>query len=146
MGQNNENKLMVEIRQAIVDEARSYIGVRFIHRGRTRQGVDCVGLLYLVFNKHVGLPSDFHNYAQQPKTAFVYRTIRDYADRIKQEDAVSGDVVLMHFSGYSTHFGILSDKGIIHADRNAGCVSEQAVDILKGRGRIVAYYRIKGVK
>jgi len=137
---------MVDKRTQIVDEARSYIGTRFIHRGRTRQGVDCVGLLYLVFNKYVGLPSDYQNYEQQPKTAFVYRTIREYADRITQEEAGPGDVALMHFAGYSTHFGILSDKGIIHADRMAGCVKEQALDILKGRGRIVAYYRIKGVE
>ena len=56
--------------------------------------------------------------------------------------------MLMHFAGASTHFGIITDHGVIHANRISGYVVEHSDDLLKkqlGPGRIVAYYRIIGV-
>jgi cell wall-associated NlpC family hydrolase len=73
--------------------------------------------------------------------------MRDYGDRISQKDAGPGDVVLMNFQGSSTHLGILTDRGVIHADGPLGKVVEHSVNesFVIYNGRIVAYFRIKGV-
>lgn len=37
-------------RAQIVEEARSYLGTKWLHQGRTRDGVDCAGLVACVGN------------------------------------------------------------------------------------------------
>ena len=138
----------MDIRERIVAEARKYIGVTFRHRGRSEKALDCVGLLYIVFQKTVGVGNDFLDYPAQPTSAFCFFKIRDYGKRIVGEDAGPGDVILMHFAGVSTHFGILTSTGVIHANRYAGKVTEHSINSLEkaiGPGRIVAYFRMKGV-
>jgi cell wall-associated NlpC family hydrolase len=138
----------MDVRRRIVEEARTYLGVKFGHRGRSHRTIDCVGLLYCVFNEVVGMSSDYQDYPVQPTSARCYAKIREYADRIVREDAGPGDVILMHFAGISTHFGILTENGVIHANRYAGKVTEHSIDSLEkaiGPGRIVAYFRIRGV-
>lgn len=131
-----------EIAQVIVDEARKWIGTKFRHHGRNAQGVDCVGLLYVVYSKF-GALDDFLEYPSKPETGFVFRTIQRYANRIPQSVVMNGDIVLLNFAGSSTHFGILTEYGVIHADTSLKCVVEHALP--KGAGRVVAYFRMKGM-
>lgn len=132
------------IRERIVDEARSFVGVKFRHQGRSCEGVDCAGLLYCVYDRIVGLDKDYYQYQDGLKSGMVFRKMRDYGDRISRESAGPGDVVLMCFGGSSTHLGILTDQGMIHADRFIGKVVEHPVIVLQN-GRVVAYFKIRGV-
>jgi cell wall-associated NlpC family hydrolase len=135
------------IRNRVVSEARSFVGVDFRHQGRSRQGVDCAGLLYCVFDRIVGLNGNYNQYPNGLKSGMVFRKMKDYGDRISQKDAGPGDVVLMNFHGSSTHLGILTECGVIHADGPLGKVVEHSVNesFVIYNGRIVAYFRIKGV-
>ena len=126
------------MRSDIINEAREWIGVPFRHQGRNRRGVDCAGLLYVVFKPDI----DFFQYSENPSTVFVFRNIRLYAKRIKENEAGPGDVVIMRFEKMATHLGIITDKGVIHADAFTKRVIEQGM--LKSR--VVAYFRMKGVK
>ena len=132
------------MRQTIVNEARKWIGIKFRHHGRNGQGVDCAGLLYVVYNKF-GVVNDFIDYPSNPETGFVFRAIRNYADRILPSKAQSGDVVLLSFAGASTHFGILTDLGVIHADATLKRVVEHSISITE-QGRAVAFFRMKGLQ
>lgn len=132
------------MRQKIVDEARKWIGVPFRHHGRNQQGIDCAGLLYVVYSAIVNYElNDFKKYPSVPNTGFTFRTIREYADRILPSEAQSGDVVLLNFAGASTHFGILTDLGVIHADATLKRVVEHSISVV-GQGRAVAFFRMKG--
>lgn len=131
------------MRQLIVDEARKWIGTPFRHHGRNRQGVDCVGLLYVVYSIALQLPlDDFITYPKSPETGFVYRAIRKYADRIVPSAAQCGDVVLLNFAGSSTHFGILTEDGVVHADIFLKKVVEHSLVGV----RAVAFFRMKGIQ
>lgn len=137
----------MDIREKIIIEARSFVGVKFRHQGRSHQGVDCAGLLYCVFDYVVGLNGNYEEYPNQLKSGMVFRKMRDYGDRISQKDAGPGDVILMNFQGSSTHLGILTEHGVIHADGPLGRVVEHCIkeSLVIFNGRIVAYFRIKGV-
>ncbi len=109
--------------------------------GRDRTGLDCVGLLHVAYRDAWGVVNDFREYSPNPTSGMVYRTIREFAHRIKAEDAEIGDVVLMHYVEVSTHFGIKTEKGIIHANQISGKVIEHGEAETTG-GRVVAYFRM----
>jgi len=132
---------MSDERSRIVAEARTYLGTPFRHRGRTRDGVDCVGLVYLSFNPVVGFPEPPSDYPRQPKTAMAFRRAREFCDRIPPNEALPGDVVLIHRNGTSTHFGILTDQGVIHADAMNKKVIEHPILCSKDGWQIAAVFR-----
>ena len=129
-------------RERIVAEARRWLGTPFRHQGRGAVGLDCAGLLYVVYNAVLrdGL-KDFYMYPSAPKTGFVFRSIRHYANRITLDAAQAGDVVLLNFAGSSTHFGILTDMGVVHADTNLKRVVEHSLV----NSRAVAFFKMKGM-
>jgi cell wall-associated NlpC family hydrolase len=134
---------MVNIRDEIVRKARSYIGVPFRHRGRCHRGLDCAGLLYVVFSEFLDSQlQDFTDYPCAITSLFVFRTIKNYADRIDGDNAKPGDICLLHFFGYSTHFAILTDSGtMIYTSMYLNRVLEVQVKSC----RVVAYYKMKGI-
>ena len=106
-------------RDDIVMEARSWLDVKWRHQGRTRNGIDCAGLVILIGKKFGLTDYDTHNY--KPRTngfEFVHH-FRDNMDEKKLTEAVSGDVILFRDKAFPCHTGILSDKfgspHIIHA-------------------------------
>lgn len=135
------------VRKQVIEEARSYLGVRFCHQGRSRRGVDCAGLLFCVFDRVVGLKYNYGPYPNHLKSAMIFRKMKEFGDRIDKRSAGPGDVVLMCFRGSSTHLGILTEKGVIHADGPIGKVIEHSISksSMLGNGRIAAYFRIRGV-
>lgn len=133
------------MRQKVVDEARLWIGVGFQHQGRSFFGIDCVGLLYMVYSKVLNI-EDYIEYPPRPTTRMAFQIIQCYADRILQDEAQAGDVALLNFVGSSTHFGILTDNGIIHADSVLKKVVEHSLSKIYGSGKAVAYFRMKGIE
>jgi len=129
------------IEEKIVEEARTWLGVRFKHQGRTRNGVDCVGLVLKVHEQLFGDEKEITGYERRPNQRMVYDLMGKHLIRIRPEEAQPGDVVLMAFDTGATHLGIISEKTIIHAYLQARKVVEQPL----GSQRIVAYYRMKEV-
>lgn len=55
--------------QALIAEARTWVGVPFLHQGRSRSGVDCAGFVVAMMRSAGVLPRDFQdisNYARRP--------------------------------------------------------------------------------
>ncbi len=91
---------------AFVAAARSYVGVPWRHLGRSRTGVDCIGLVLLAAAE-VGMDLlDPAPYAREPQGTRLLDGILAHATRVA--DAAPGDVLLFRLGLYGGHVGIAS--------------------------------------
>ncbi len=103
----------------IVAAARSWLGVKWRHQGRTRRGIDCAGLVVLV-GRELGIATyDCTTYGRH---ALGYDFLRHFAagmTRIPLEAVAPGDVLVFKdpaAGAYPCHCGIVSDaQHMIHA-------------------------------
>lgn len=89
-------------------EARSFIGVRYRHQGRSREGVDCIGLPVLV-RERLGLatPPVALNYAPLPTDEAMLDFCKLHMRAVDRGDLHPGDVVVMSI-GVARHMGIVA--------------------------------------
>lgn len=116
-----------------ISAARALVGVPWRHQGRTRDGVDCIGILALA-TKNAGLDLlglqkafgvvDTANYSRQSKGELLEMTARN-AERIAEPIAGSALLFRWPHDRHPQHFGIYTDKkSFIHADARNGRVAE----------------------
>lgn len=135
--------------QAIVEEARKWIGTPFVHQGRTRFGVDCIGLVICVRHAVEPMPEllqEVTNYARRPKDGLLLERIANYCEPISQPEAGSVAIIQWHRKQPPSHVVILTGEGtMIHSYRNVERVCEVGY-----RSRWVqlthAIFRLPGVK
>lgn len=124
----------------LADAARSFIGAKFRHRGRSPKMMDCVGLGLLAYEKcGVTLP-DYRLY--QPDPARQGPNLIDYVKRamgepiatepVKYEDIQDGDLVVIRYVHEPHHVAIvgthpLGHLSLIHAHGLYGRVLEQGM-------------------
>lgn len=111
-----------------VEIARSYLGTKWVHQGRARHGMDCVGLLVLAF----GL-SDVADYGRDPHDNRLEGRLRaQFGPPVPKETMRPGDVVAMAFPRVVRHVGIVGDHpdglSLIHADSMLKRVTEHRLD------------------
>tara|TARA_R110000824_G_scaffold279432_2_gene467623 strand:- start:1010 stop:1405 length:396 start_codon:yes stop_codon:yes gene_type:complete len=102
----------------IADTARKYLGVPFVHQGRSAEGLDCVGLLVQVASD-LGLEAhDFTAYSLRPKAAKLIALIGESCDRVTGEPK-PGDILIFAMIGPSwpQHAAIKTEAGMIHSYR-----------------------------
>lgn len=129
-------------RQDIVDEARTYLGVRWHHQGRNRAGVDCLGLVILVAHQ-LGLSEfDSSDYGRIPDGQRLRAGLTEHMDVTRAPQP--GDVLLMRFEQHPQHVAIVTERGIIHAYAQVRKVVEHRLDAV-WQGRVVAAYSFKGL-
>lgn len=132
---------------AFVAAARSYIGVRWRHQGRSRRGVDCAGLVACAL-QDAGRPiEDRTTYGREPYMHSLEAVLLShFGDPLPANQMRVGDVALMHFrNGDPSHVGILGDYlygglSLIHAHATTRHVVEHRLDD-EWAGYIVETYR-----
>lgn len=132
---------------AFIKEARSFVGVKWRHRGRSKFGVDCIGLVVLSMAA-VGHPMrDRVDYGRNPWNDGLDREMREHFGAAVL-DMQPGDIVTMRGLGQPEpgHVGIIAECNgyltIIHsynADSNT-VVVEHGIDET-WRKRIAEIYR-----
>lgn len=140
---------MIVTVQQFLAQARSWLGVPWVHQGRSRHGVDCVGLLVCAA-RELGLAAaaaDVQGYARQPDGARL-RALADAHLTAAAYPLQPGQVVLMRFDGPEQHIGLLGDYpggcSLIHAHSRLGKVVEHRLaDVWAAR--IMAVYAVPGV-
>lgn len=142
-------------RRQVIDCARGYLGVPWRHQGRSRRGVDCVGLLVLVC-RELGISNyDELGYARLAKGRSLISAIEARCQKVAKP--LPGDVLCFRYDSNPQHVGLCTDHpmgwlGLIHANANAGPSLA-----LKGRvvecslsppwtDRMVAAFRLPGVE
>lgn len=120
-----------------------YIGIPYKLKGRDRTGIDCWGLVRLIYSEQYGkfLPSydvDYSNSNDQ----IVKDLFSAGKDTWKEVDVhQEGDVCLFRVFGAETHVGImLSDDKFIHAIQG-NSVGIESILSSKWNKRFVGYYR-----
>lgn len=108
------------LREQIIDEARTYIDVPWRHMGRSRFGIDCVGLVVLV-GRAIGLHEypDNMGYSRIANGAKLLDPFRQFSAQIGILKALPGDVIVMKDRLFPHHCGIISERNgeptLIHA-------------------------------
>lgn len=103
----------------IVTAARSYMGVRWLHQGRSREGIDCAGLVLKVAHE-LGLTEfDTADYAPQATDETMLALCSEHMQPVEFADLRPGDVVVMAYDD-NRHLAFVGDYlygglSLIHA-------------------------------
>ena len=126
---------MPTTRDQIVDTARKYLHVPWVHQGRNKHGLDCVGLLFIVA-RDLGIElRDVTGYTKfyNPKT-LTKKFHESNCKEVPLNKLIAGDIVVVNVGRAPLHVGILSMKNgtehIIHSIAALSHVREEPVDFL----------------
>lgn len=132
--------------------ASSYLSIPFVEKGRTRTGVDCYGLVRLIYQEQRGivLPSYVEDYATTTDyreiTALLRNEVVTQWKEVEMADVQTYDGLIFRLLGQPTHFGMVLDPPwFIHAlkrDRqDVGRTWIERWDALEWRRRLIATVR-----
>lgn len=109
-------------RLAFQEAARGWVGVRWRHQGRSRDGVDCGGLVAMALTDIGRVPSDMRAYGRVPKDGWLERVLEtNFGPQDAQKKLEVGRIALFHFGkSEPDHVGILAchpqgGLSVIHA-------------------------------
>lgn len=115
--------------QQVVDEARSWEGVPFLHQGRSRNGIDCVGYFAVLLHHFGILPDDLRNnpsYGRVPNSSEFIDTIEKYCTKVENPEPAALVVIKWPGAKFPSHAAIIEGKmerpNIIHAYQKVGRV------------------------
>ena len=118
--------------EAFVAAARSYVGVPWRHLGRSRTGVDCIGLVLLAAREAGVEMPDPAPYVREPQGTRLLEGILAHAERVSE--ILPGDALLFRLGLYGGHVGIASVHPVwgvpacLHAYAPRRQVVEQPMD------------------
>lgn len=122
-----------------------YIGIPFVHKGRTMKGLDCWGLIRLVY-KDLGFEvAEIDDYEMEGHLQGHDHVPQIYADKWERVSVPVGyDVVLfLNQKGIAYHAGmILPDRRFIHCAKNTGVAIVNFSNVEKMM-RVDGFYRLK---
>jgi cell wall-associated NlpC family hydrolase len=101
----------------VVAAARAWVGVPYRHQGRSRLGVDCIGLAIVVARELDLMPAEKPpaNYTRRPRDGLLEAYIRRHCIELAGPEV--GCMVLMRWDRRAppSHVGILTPDNLIHA-------------------------------
>lgn len=121
--------------------AMQWLGTRWLLHGRSKAGLDCVGLVVVVA-RHLGSEvTDCLDYGRYTQDHRLLNRLLTISDRVV--GALPGDIVVLAESRFPGHCGFLRPGGkVVHASTKRRRVT---VDFTKDLGTMVGAYRLKGM-
>jgi len=123
-----------------------FIGIPFEEKGRSRDGVDCWGLVWLIYkelyDKSLPLYTDLYS---DTKDRHIGAVINEQLDDawLRVDNPQKGDIIILRMRGLPFHVGmVVDDKTMIHAEQDLGSVIENYKG-LKWSKRVLGFYRMK---
>lgn len=124
----------------------SYIGIPFIEKGRDRAGVDCWGLIRLIYQNELGieLPSYVEGYASLAEKAEIsglFEAGRASPVWEMTDSAREFDVLMFRMGRLGAHVGIVAGrKRMIHAPEGlTSCIEDYSGP--RHESRLIGIYR-----
>jgi cell wall-associated NlpC family hydrolase len=136
-------------REAVVAEARSWTGVRWLHQGRNRHGIDCIGLVVVV-RKALGIGDyDLAGYPRAPDGSFMSHFLNAGGVRVGILKAQPADLLLFKDARTPCHVSIITERRgglmyMIHALATRHKVVEEPV-VAEWQQKWVAAFQMPGV-
>ncbi len=128
-----------------VAEARTWLGTKWRHRGRSRYGIDCIGLVVKAVAAGGIEMKDRTNYGREPWRDGLQRELQAHFGN-PVDDMRPGDIVLMQWEDQPApaHVGVIADYAygglsLIHS-YSLTSVIEHRID-QQWQDRIVEVYR-----
>jgi hypothetical protein len=120
-------------RVQVLASARSYLGVRWQHKGRDRNGLDCVGLLVAV-SGDIGYPiTDYLDYRKAPEKKPFLDAIMGQTDPGSKNLLLTGSILLLNQVLFPCHCGIVVNEPpgptIIHASLKERKITEEPLKL-----------------
>lgn len=142
-----------ELRTRLCNIAKLWrdLKVQYEHRGTTRNGCDCTGLIigalreigYLKDYKLRNYPPDWNLHAKADN--YIVEEITKVADEIAKPEI--GDLVLFHIGRCVAHAGIIIESGLfIHCHRKSKYVIVSSLWNSQWTERIFGFYRLSESK
>lgn len=149
-------------RAAYVAACRALLGVRWVHQGRSPQGVDCVGLIVLpaiqvgLITADVATP----DYQRGPKGDRLDQLLHEYGRRLPDwHEARPGDVLAVKYYDQPQHVMVITREWrqnwgfhVIHSfgsTEGGGGVIEHRLDstwLKSHRAKIHAAFQFRGIE
>lgn len=117
-------------REAIVQAARSYIDVPFMHQGRSRHGIDCAGLLTCVAYDLRIKDVRVTDYGRLPDPDRARAIIEAHMDPVPFAQLQTGDALSFSIVHDVQHYGLVTELDpirFVHAYQTVGKVVEQSL-------------------
>ena len=114
-------------RAQLVAEARRWVGVPYVHQGRTRYGVDCIGLILCVraaLEPWDALSREPRDYARHPRDGLLLDRVRTSCFLLAAPE--DGALILIRWpkTSHPSHVAIYAGGNLIHAYQRAKRVVE----------------------
>jgi cell wall-associated NlpC family hydrolase len=127
--------------------ARKYIGIPFREKGRDEDGLDCWGLVRLVFKEERGivLPSYDESYSSTEDSEAIEALVIE--NKTSWQEVPAGkerpwDVVLLRLRGRPMHVGLVTAPGfMLHITRETFYVAHESYRAAIWRSKILGFYR-----
>jgi cell wall-associated NlpC family hydrolase len=136
-------------RADIVADARSYLGVKWRHQGRTHKGIDCVGLVACIAHGRGISDYDNTNYGRSALTFDFLRVFRAHMDEVPVGQEQDGDVLVFIERARPCHAGLATTRHgarhFVHASAADRQVLEEQYDE-DWRARTRAVFRFRGLE
>ena len=120
-----------------------YIGIPYKERGRGRDGLDCWGLVCLMYaDMDIDVPSYLHEYITSSDIDSVATAINKNKSHWRKVEAPDvGDVLVFNIMGFPCHVGVYVGQGdFIHSFRGTAVCVERLNSISWSR-RLSEVYR-----
>ncbi len=138
-----------ELREQLCNNVKVWrdLNVKYEHRGMTRKGCDCTGLIigslrelgYLKNYKLRKYPIDWNLHAKADN--YIVEEISKVADEITRPNI--GDLVLFYFGRCVAHVGVLIEDGLfIHCHMKSRKCKASKLWNSQWTKRIVGFYRL----
>lgn len=124
-------------RDQIVDECRSFKGVRYLHQGTTTYGIDCRGILIAIAKKfeltdHNLDDSKFICYPTSPVDNTFQSILEEYCKKIDIQDSKEGDILLFKFNKEAQHMAFITEVliqgtswNVVHSTQKLGVAEHE---------------------
>lgn len=135
---------MTATRDEIVAEARRWVGTPYRDLGRNEHGLDCVGLILVVYGGLGIINYTVPTYSRTPDGTFLSHFPKAGFTRISPDKRLPGDVLAFKMMDYACHCGIVTPTGVVHAYSVHRGVFEQPITGMM-KQTVVAAFRAPGV-
>lgn len=133
----------------LIEEARRWLGVPYVHQGRTQYGVDCIGFILCVRNAispwWAVNARELRTYQRRPKDGLLLGIVEQHCLQLAAPEP--GAMILIRWpqTPYPSHVAMYVEGNLIHAYQRAHCVVETGFRA-HWRRYTHSYWRLPGVQ